>query len=46
MGDVAMKYQEVGAAVVREVAKLKLALSNAVVYDETRKVRRKKQINK
>jgi len=38
MGDVAMRYQEVGAAVVREVAKLKLALSNAVVYDETRKV--------
>eukprot|EP00241_Pyramimonas_parkeae_P002257 CAMPEP_0114245208 /NCGR_PEP_ID=MMETSP0058-20121206/11762_1 /TAXON_ID=36894 /ORGANISM="Pyramimonas parkeae, CCMP726" /LENGTH=532 /DNA_ID=CAMNT_0001358223 /DNA_START=344 /DNA_END=1942 /DNA_ORIENTATION=+ len=36
--DTATRYQELGACVVREVAKLKLALANAVVYDETRKV--------
>jgi len=36
--DSAQRYQELGACVVREVAKLKLALNNAVVYDSTRKV--------
>lgn len=29
-------YQELGACVVREVAKLKMALNNAVIYDESR----------
>jgi len=36
MGDVASRYQELGANVVREVAKLKMALNNAVIYDESR----------
>lgn len=36
MGDVAARYQELGANVVREVAKLKMALNNAVIYDESR----------
>eukprot|EP00238_Polyblepharides_amylifera_P011624 CAMPEP_0196581674 /NCGR_PEP_ID=MMETSP1081-20130531/34933_1 /TAXON_ID=36882 /ORGANISM="Pyramimonas amylifera, Strain CCMP720" /LENGTH=493 /DNA_ID=CAMNT_0041901995 /DNA_START=302 /DNA_END=1783 /DNA_ORIENTATION=+ len=37
-GDVARRYSELGAQVVMEVAKLKRALANAVVYDQTRKV--------
>lgn len=37
-GDVASRYQELGACVVREVAKLKMALNNAVIYDESRKL--------
>lgn len=37
-GDLAARYTEIGANVVREVAKLKLAIANAVTYDEVRRV--------